>query len=147
MAQNPFTIGVLARATETQVETIRYYERIGLLSAPARTTGNYRAYGPDHLRRLSFIRRSRELGFSIKTVRELLNLGDQKEADCSAVDTIAREQLAEIERKIADLSALRHELKSLIGQCGNGTIAECRLIEALSPTSSQVKSTTRMKSG
>jgi DNA-binding transcriptional MerR regulator len=66
-------------------------------------------------------------------VRELLNLADRKDADCAAVDTIAREHLAEIERKIADLTALRRELKDLIGQCGNGTIAECRIIEVLSP--------------
>jgi DNA-binding transcriptional MerR regulator len=133
MPHERLTIGVLAKATGTKIETIRYYERVGLLPAPGRTSGNYRAYGPDHLRRLSFIRRSRDLGFSIETVRELLRLADQKEADCGVVDGIAREHLAEIERKIADLMAMRGELLGLIGQCGNGTIAECRLVEALSP--------------
>lgn len=145
--ERQLTIGALGKATGTKTETIRYYEHIGLLPAPARTAGNYRAYGPNHLRRLSFIRRSRDLGFSIDAVRELLTLADQKEAECRAVDAIARAHLAEIERKIADLAALRRELKDLIGQCGNGTIAECRLIDALSPARSQRKSTARMNSG
>jgi DNA-binding transcriptional MerR regulator len=133
MADGKLPIGALGKATDTKTETIRYYEHIGLLPAPERTSGNYRAYGPEHLRRLSFIRRSRDLGFSIEAVRELLNLADRKDADCAAVDAIAREHLPEIERKIADLTALRRELKDLIGQCGNGTIAECRIIEVLSP--------------
>jgi Cu(I)-responsive transcriptional regulator len=133
MQQGKLTIGRLAKATATNIETIRYYERIGLLPTPARTSGNYRAYGPDHLARLSFVRRSRDLGFSIETVRDLLSLADEKDRDCGAVDAIAREHLAEVERKIADLTALRRELRDLIGQCGHGTIAECRIIEALSP--------------
>jgi len=133
MPQDRFTIGQMAKATATNIETIRYYERIGLLPAPARTSGNYRAYGSDHLARLSFVRRSRDLGFSIETVRDLLGLADEKDRDCGAVDVIAREHLAEVERKIADLTALGRELRDLIGRCGHGTIAECRIIEALSP--------------
>ena len=133
MQQGTFTIGWLAKATATNIETIRYYERIGLLPAPARTSSNYRAYGPDHLARLSFVRRSRDLGFAIEAVRDLLSLADEKDRDCGAVDVIAREHLAEVERKTADLTALGRELRDLIGQCGHGTIAECRIIEALSP--------------
>src|SRR6266436_218659 len=144
--ENHLTIGALGKATNTKTETIRYCEHIGLLPAPDRTAGYYRAYGPDHLRRLSFIRRSRDLGFSIEA-RNLLSLADQKEAECGAVDGIAREHLAEIERKIGDLTALRRELRDLIGQCGNGMIAECRLIEALSPARAQARSTARTNSG
>lgn len=129
------TIGDLARATGTKVETIRYYERIGLLMAPARTGGNYRAYEASHLDRLSFIRRARDLGFSIEQVRTLLDLSDQKQRSCEAVDAIAREHLAEVERKIADLVALRRELRELISHCRQGTIAECRIVEALAPQS------------
>lgn len=128
-----YAIGELAKATGTKVETIRYYERIGLLPEPARTTGNYRAYAPDHLARLSFIRRARDLGFSIEQVRALLALSRQGERSCEAVDAIAREHLAEVERKITDLEALRRELAEVIAQCGRGTIAGCRIIEALSP--------------
>jgi DNA-binding transcriptional MerR regulator len=126
-------IGELARATGTKVETIRYYERIDLLAAPARTRGNYRAYGPVHLNRLSFIRRARDLGFSLAQVRGLLGLADQPDRSCEAVDAIARQHLVEVERKIADLAALRRELGSIISRCGRGTIAQCRIIEALSP--------------
>jgi Cu(I)-responsive transcriptional regulator len=127
------TIGDLAKATGTKVETIRYYERIGLLPAPARTAGNYRAYAAGHLGRLSFIRRARDLGFSLDQVRELLALADQRQRSCEAVDAIAREHLAEVERKIADLAALRRELSDIIGRCRQGTVAECRIIEALAP--------------
>jgi Cu(I)-responsive transcriptional regulator len=134
MGRETLAIGDLAKTTGTKVETIRYYERIGLLPAPARTSGNYRAYGGEHLARLSFIRRSRDLGFPLEQVRALLGLADDRKQDCAAVDVIARQHLAEVERKIADLSALRRELRDLIGQCGHGTIADCRIIEALSPT-------------
>jgi Cu(I)-responsive transcriptional regulator len=133
MPTETFTIGDLARTTGTKVETIRYYERIGLLPAPARTSGNYRAYGLAHLGRLSFIRRSRDLGFPLEQVRALLGLADDREQDCAAVDVIARKHLAEVERKITDLTALRRELRDLIGQCSHGTVADCRIIEALSP--------------
>ncbi|MFI5010759.1 MAG: helix-turn-helix domain-containing protein [Hyphomicrobiales bacterium] len=126
-------IGELGRATGTKAETIRYYERIGLMAAPARTRGNYRAYGPVHLGRLSFIRRARDLGFSLAQIRGLLSLADQPDRSCEAVDAIARQNLAEVERKLADLAALRRELDSIISQCGHGTIAQCRIIEALSP--------------
>jgi Cu(I)-responsive transcriptional regulator len=133
MAGEKLAIGDLARMTGTKVETIRYYERIGLLPAPARTSGNYRTYGPAQLARLSFIRRSRDLGFPLEQVRALLGLADDQKRDCAGVDIIAREHLAEVERKISDLTALRRELRDLIGQCSHGTVAECRIIEALSP--------------
>jgi Cu(I)-responsive transcriptional regulator len=133
MVSGILKIGNLAKATDTKVETIRYYEHVGLLAAPARTAGNYRAYRAEHLNRLSFIRRARDLGFSIDQVRTLLNLSDQKQRSCEAVDAIAREHLAEVERKIADLTVLRRELKELIDQCRQGTIAECRIVEALAP--------------
>ncbi len=126
-------IGELGRLTDTKVETIRYYERIGLLAAPARTAGNYRAYGPEHLSRLSFVRRSRDLGFSLDQVRALLDLSDDRERSCEAVDAIAKAHLTEVDRRIADLRALRRELASMVEQCRRGTVAECRIIYALSP--------------
>lgn len=133
MTVQKLTIGHLARATDTKVETIRYYEQVGLLPKPTRTSGNYRAYEADHLSRLSFIRRARDLGFAIEQVRALLSLSDQKDRPCEAVDAIAREHLAAVDRKIADLAALRRELDHMIAQCHSGTIAECRIIDALSP--------------
>jgi Cu(I)-responsive transcriptional regulator len=134
MERDALSIGTLAKATATKIETIRYYERIGLLPSPARTAGNYRVYADEDMQRLSFIRRARHLGFSIGQVRDLLGLSDQRDRPCEAVDTIAREHLANVDRKIADLQALRRELDSVINQCSCGTIADCRIIEALSPT-------------
>jgi Cu(I)-responsive transcriptional regulator len=131
------SIGTLARRTGTKVETIRYYERIGLLPAPARTEGNFRLYAARDLERLSFIRRGRDLGFSLDEVRALLRLADDRAQPCAEVDRIARLHLTEVERKLADLAALRAELKQLIEQCGHGTIAECRILEALAPCSQE----------
>ena len=127
------TIGALGKATATKVETIRYYERIGLLAKPPRTGSNYRSYGTTELGRLSFIRRARDLGFSIDEVRALLSFSDARERDCATVDALARNHLTDVERKIADLEALRHELAAMIAACDGGTVADCRIIEALGP--------------
>jgi Cu(I)-responsive transcriptional regulator len=132
MIASGMPIGKLARITGTNVETIRFYEKCGLLPAPARTKGNYRAYETSHLNRLSFIRRARDLGFSIDQVRTLLDLSDDKSRSCE-VDEIAKEHLREVERKTADLKALQGELDRLITQCRCGTVADCRIIESLSP--------------
>ncbi|MAM40415.1 MAG: MerR family transcriptional regulator [Erythrobacter sp.] len=130
------TIGEMGKATNTKIETIRYYERIGLLPKPARTSSNYRDYGQAELGRLSFIRRSRDLGFSLDQVRALLGLSDDKSGDCAGIDRIANQHLVEVDRKIADLQALRRELKAVIDSCDGGTVAECRIIEALGPIAS-----------
>jgi Cu(I)-responsive transcriptional regulator len=127
------TIGHLARETGTKVETVRFYEKSGLLPAPSRTEGNYRSYDEAHLKRLSFIRRARDLGFSLDQIRALLALSDDRDRSCAAVDEIAKEHRAEVERKIADLHSLKRELDRMIDQCGCGVVADCRIIESLSP--------------
>ncbi len=127
------TIGKLARETGTTVETIRYYERVGLVAAPARTNGNYRSYHPDDLERLRFIRRTRELGFSLDEVRALLDMAVEQDRDCGQVDDLANRHLVAIDRKIADLTALRRELAGVISSCAGGTVAECRILQAFSP--------------
>ena len=127
------TIGQLAKATGTVVETVRYYERIGLLPKVARTAGNYRSYGSYEVARLSFVRRARDLGFGLDQVRTLLSLADDRERPCSEVDFLARQHLDAVDQKIADLTALRGELSSLIAQCGSGLVADCRILEALGP--------------
>lgn len=129
------TIGELGKATGTKVETIRYYERIGLLPRPGRTAGNYRAYTATERDRLSFIRRARALGFPLDQVRDLLDLADRRDQSCATVDGLARAHLSDVERKIADLEALRRELTNLLSQCSCGTIAECRIIDSLAPAS------------
>src|SRR3546814_8225915 len=92
--------GELVRATATKVEPIRYYEQNGLLPPPARTKANHRHYGENHLARLSFIRRARDLGFPIERVRALLDLSDDRGRDCATIDRIATEHLREVDRKI-----------------------------------------------
>ena len=126
-------IGEMASATATNIETVRYYEKIGLLPPPARTGANYRSYGPEHLARLSFIRRARDLGFPIEQIRALLDLSQRRGHDCATVDALAKAHLVEVDRKIADLTALRRELGALIESCAGGTVADCRILEALAP--------------
>lgn len=125
------TIGALGKAAAVKVETIRYYERIGLLAPPLRTAGGYRLYGPQHVRRLAFIRHSRELGFHLDGIRELLALSDDPDRSCAEADRIARSHLREVEGRIASLQALRAELKRMIAQCGRERIADCRVIGVL----------------
>lgn len=125
-------IGRLAAATGVNIETIRYYERAGLIPAPARTEGNYRSYRAEDVTRLTFIKRTRSLGFSVEQVRTLLSISGEEASDCGTVETIASEHLAEVERKIADLTALKDELTAAVAACGGGTVAECRILEAFS---------------
>ncbi|GLQ63919.1 MerR family transcriptional regulator [Gluconobacter cerinus] len=128
-----FSIGELGRRTDTKVETIRYYERSGLLPAPPRSSGNYRVYSQDHLTHLSFIRRARELGFSIEQIRILLDLAKNTNQSCACVDSITRDHLEDIEHKIRDLQSLHHELSQLLAQCQKGKIDDCRILETLGP--------------
>ena len=124
-------IGELSRATGTNIETIRYYERIGLLPAPDRTAANYRSYGDAHRARLSFVRHSRDLGFTIDEVRSLLDLSDHPDRDCTDADRIATRHLEQVEEKIAQLTLLRDELTRIVGRCRGGLAGDCRVIEAL----------------
>jgi len=125
-------IGELAARAGSNPETIRYYERIGMLPAPARTSGNYRDYGPAHADRLSFIRHARALGYELPDIRALLDFADQPEQDCGAVDRITTGHLRAVEAKIAQLEALRTELQRMLSQCRGGQVADCRIIESLS---------------
>jgi len=133
IAETALTIGEVARATGTQTETIRYYERIGLLPAPPRTAARYRIYHQSDVNRLAFVKRSRDLGFTIEEVRVLLALAQDVDRNCKEVDAIARRHLTDVEGKIGDLQRLARELRRVIGQCQGGSISECRIIEALAP--------------
>jgi DNA-binding transcriptional MerR regulator len=129
------SIGELASETGCKVQTIRYYERIGLLPEAGRTRGNQRRYGSDHLARLEFIHHGRELGFPLKAIRELLSLSDNPNQSCTAADEIARRQLQAVERRIKRLKALQAELKRMIVQCSGGAISDCHVIEVLADSS------------
>src|SRR3546814_3445070 len=100
-------MGQLGAATDTKVETIRYYEQIGLLSPPALSPSSYRSYGMEHLQRLAFIRRARDLGFPLDQVRELLSIADDKEQSCEVVDDIARMHRATVARSEEHTSELQ----------------------------------------
>ncbi len=126
----PRTIGALGKATGVNIETIRYYERIGLLPEPDRTPAGYRQYGPEHLRRLAFIRKGRELGFNIEAIRTLLRLAEHPETPCQDADRLASDHLAEVDRKIEELTRLRDALRQMTNCCGQ-TVAHCRIIDAL----------------
>ena len=126
-----YSIGALGAATGTNVATIRYYEKIGLLPEPGRTAGNQRRYGEAHLKRLMFIRHARDFGFSQDMIRELLALADDPDRSCADVDRIAREHAAAVKQRIASLTALLDELECVIEQCRVQTVSQCRIIEAL----------------
>ncbi len=128
---SPHSIGDLAAHSGTKVETIRYYEKAGLMPKPARTAGNHRAYTQAHANRLAFIRHSRELGFSLDSIRILLALSDDPERPCAEVDVIAREHLAAVRERISRLRALEAELSRMVDACGCGRVADCRIIEVL----------------
>lgn len=125
-------IGALAKRTRCNIETIRFYEKVGVLPAPARTEGGNRLYGHGHVSRLTFIRRTRELGFTLDEVRALLRLTDERDRPCGEVKSLAAAHLADVEAKIADLRAMQSALASLIVQCETGDGMDCPLIEALS---------------
>lgn len=124
-------IGILAKHTETKVETIRYYERVGLLPAPARSPGGYRLYGTGHLKRLSFIRRARALGFSLEEVRTLLRLADERKRPCAEVRVVAEAHLDDVRAKIGDLKVMERVLKETVARCAKGTGSHCPVIDAL----------------
>lgn len=124
------SIGKLGERTGVNIETIRYYEKIGLLSPPDRSASGYRQYGAAHLGRLRFIRRGRDLGFSIDAIRALLRLAEHPDCPCDDADHLATQHLVEVERKIAELGRLRDELKKL-ADCHGGSVAECRILDAL----------------
>jgi MerR family mercuric resistance operon transcriptional regulator len=126
----PFTIGELARQTGASIETIRYYERIGLMPRPPRTGGGRRAYGPESLAMLNFVRRSRELGFGLDDVRALLALRKAQPC-CTNVKGIAERHLASVRAKLRALSEIEASLAGLVTQCSGEPNGECAMLDAL----------------
>lgn len=124
-------IGDLSRAAGVNIETIRYYERIGVLPKPGRQVNGRRIYAEDDARRLGFVRHARELGFDLGDVRTLLALQERPEASCEDATRIAQAQLKAVETRIAKLESLRAELARMVSECKTGVVAECRVIEAL----------------
>lgn len=127
-----YPIGEISRRSGVNIETIRYYERIGIMPAPDRTPGGNRQYQHDGLKRLFFIKRSRELGFRIDEIRMLLSMVDSREFSCADVHQITAAHLSEVQSKIADLKKLENVLKQMAAECSRGDVPECPIIETLS---------------
>lgn len=125
------SIGRLAQAADVKVPTIRFYEQIGLLPEPARTASDRRVYAEDAVQRLAFIKHARQLGFPIEAVRTLLDLSEHPDRTCEDANVLAREQLAAVDAKIAQLTALQAELRRMVEAGCQGPAGDCRVIETL----------------
>ena len=138
-ADERFTIGELARRAGVNIQTVRYSERRGLLDTPARRDSGYREYDSSAAERLRFIRRAQELGFTLAEITELLALRLDPHTTAAAVKARAEEKIAEIDRKLWDLTVLREALTHLAGRCrgGHGPAGDCPLLEALGPLGEQ----------
>lgn len=126
-----FMIGELAKRTGCNVQTIRYYEQIGVMPAAVRAENNRRMYQYSHIERLIFIRHSRALGFTLEEIRELLTLSDQPDHTCAEVDRIAKENLENIQKKIRVLTIMEKEMKRMISKCRGDIVSQCLIIKTL----------------
>ena len=126
------SIGQLSKRTGVKVPTIRYYEQQGLIEPPHRSQGNQRRYEPVTMKRLSFIKHARDLGIKIDAIRQLIDLSIDPDKPCKEADTIAKEHLAEIQIKIANLKRLEKELIRISSRCSSERIGECYVIQSLS---------------
>lgn len=126
-----FSIGILSERSGVNVETIRYYEKIGVMPIPARSAAGYRIYDLDHLRRLHFVRRGRELGFSLDELRGLLHLVDGHAYTCGEVYELAIRHLADIRQKIRDLRRLEKVMSEMAAQCTRNKVPDCPIVDAL----------------
>ena len=133
MNASTFTIGQLAVRANCKVETVHYYEKSGLMPNPPRSSGGHRIYGFTHAKRLKFIRRSRELGFSIEQIRTLLRFIDEPDHSCGEVKVVATAQAREVQLKIDDLKRLKSALDKMVSQCKgeNYPAEDCAIIDSL----------------
>jgi len=131
MPANPMTIGSLSKRSGVNIETIRYYERVGLIPPPPRSAGGYRLYGEPQLRRLAFVRRSRELGFTGQEIRALLTLVDDNHFTCAQVQTMTLTHLESVREKIRDLQRMESVLDRMAAQCDGAEAPRCPVIDAL----------------
>jgi DNA-binding transcriptional MerR regulator len=125
------SIGTLSKQSGVHIETIRYYERAGVLPKARRAPNGRRIYGNEDADRLAFIRHARELGFELVSVRALLALQEKPELSCKAASDLASAQLAAVESRLGRLTVLRDELKRMVRACKNGRVVDCRVIDAL----------------
>jgi MerR family mercuric resistance operon transcriptional regulator len=141
------TIGQLSKLTGVNVETIRYYEKIGLLPAPPRRGNGRRAFGPMETRVLAFIRRARQLGFTLDEIRALLALGGPGQASCADVCAIATRHVADIRRKIDDLRKLERTLHAMVDRCSDEAAPNCAVLDVLYPSQAELTAAMNRPSG
>lgn len=125
------SIGEMSLRTSVKVPTIRYYEQMGLITAPERSSGNQRRYSNSELQRLSFIKHARDLGLTIDAIRELLELSERPNEPCEFADEIANQHLQSVQGKIKQLKKLEKELKRIVSSCSGDTVENCYVIQAL----------------
>lgn len=126
-----FTIGVMARKTGCNIETIRYYEKAGVIPHPARSEGGHRLYGTGHLKRLAFVMKARVLGFTLSEVKALLRLVDERDSSCAEVREVAASHLRDVQAKLADLRVMASVLKEMVVSCDKEKSTDCPLIERM----------------
>lgn len=126
-----YAIGAMSRETGVNIETIRYYERIGIMPKPDRTEGGNRQFNHDQMKRLSFIKRCRELGFSIEEIRALLQMVDRADFTCGEVHTMTIEHLSTVTKKVSDLQRMEKALRAMAAECSKGDVPDCPIIDAL----------------
>ncbi|RLA38130.1 MAG: transcriptional regulator [Gammaproteobacteria bacterium] len=131
ITRTTWTIGGLSREADCKIETIRYYEHIGLLPDPPRTAGGHRIYALEQVKRLTFIRRCRELGFTVDEIRELLTLVDGGHYTCEEVREVVVRHLKEVRQRLKSLRAMEKALGKVAGVCSGGTVPECPFIDTL----------------
>jgi MerR family mercuric resistance operon transcriptional regulator len=128
---NHLSIGDLSKRTGCNIETVRYYERVGLMPKPPRSAGGHRLYRADDLKRLSFIRRSRKLGFTLDEIRALLGMVDGGAVTCAEVKSLTMNHLGTVQRKIKDLRKMESALREMAATCDGGDIPDCPIIHTL----------------
>ena len=131
LKSNVYAIGEMSRHTGVKIETVRYYEKIGLIPKPNRSEGGNRLYNDVQLQRLFFIKRCREIGFSQSEIRTLLSMVDQENVTCAEVHSVTTAHVADIRQKIKDLRKLEKVLTKMANECSRGDVPECPIIEAL----------------
>ena len=131
MSGEMIQIGALSKETGVNIETIRYYERIGIMPKPPRTEGGHRTYDEPQVKRLGFIARSRQLGFSLDEIRDLLSLVDGHKFTCAQVRRLTLDHAAEVTAKIRDLKKLEHVLRDMAEKCSGRRVPDCPIIDVL----------------
>ena len=124
-------IGELSRRTRVNIETVRYYEKIGLMPSPARSEGGHRLYGNGHLLRLNFVRRARDLGFTLNEIRNLLDLAEKRDRPCAEARVVAAAHLGDVRAKLAALRRMEKVLVEMVARCAEGDTPDCPILEAL----------------